>query len=810
MRKHRIENLGLAAIDCIPKFPVAASLPFFFLAAVFLLACGRKTEVKAPLPPSPGPAQSAAGTPPAPETPTYPPPIIPETDAKSRIPVLDIPRGPSIRIGLMTAAKEIRITAPGGFFVQERQADAVRQPVRGDLLIRVEQKGEEASAYYRVQVASFSKQAAAEDLCNQLSDKFRIPVIVNENESLRTYQVRVGEFATSAEARTFATGVLSSFQGAFVVRDAIVNTARKSTLALHGPGGLLRISSAGFLFFPASNMEHLRADAKSYRGILDVRLNNSGLLTLVNQVGMEEYLLGVVPAELSPTTFPEPAALAAQAIAARTYALKNMGRLRAEGYDLTADTRTQVYGGAAEENDLSNSAVASTYGLAIYYQDKLIDAMYTSTCGGKTENFSNVFDAPEVPYLKSVFCAIESDPEAEDGMMLTGSHKLQKMIVSDDGSFANRELELAAILGIIETEALTGEYLSGRPTGKEVADWLSEARKLAGKSTSSAETPARNSVAARAEFLKYAAESFFGAADIDRTVSAADIDYYLNNLKDGNAVPATARKALAYVIRTGQWRPFPDNSARPLEAVLRSDALSIILRWIESAQPSILRKGIFVGFASAASSEGESSMISLKGGNRIQDFLLAPNLSLFRLEQGRIMPVDRLQVIGNEKLNFHLAGDGKIDLLEVELNATGASSDRYSPAAAWDVTMTRTVLAEKLRPLAGNLGEIRDIQPAKLGESGRVVRIRVVGSRGAKELNGYQVRNALGLRDTLFAISRTSDPDGSISHFTFHGHGWGHGVGLCQVGAFGMARAGRSFEEILKTYYTGVEIHKAY
>jgi stage II sporulation protein D len=169
-------------------------------------------------------------------------------------------------------------------------------------------------------------------------------------------------------------------------------------------------------------------------------------------------------------------------------------------------------------------------------------------------------------------------------------------------------------------------------------------------------------------------------------------------------------------------------------------------------------------------------------------------LSLFRLEQGRILPVERLQVIGNEKLNFHVANDGKIDLLEVELNTTGASNDRYSPMAAWDFTMTRAALAEKLRPLAGNLGEIRDIQPAKLGESGRVVRIRVI----------------LSLRDTLFAISRTLDPDGSIGRFTFHGHGWGHGVGLCQVGAFGMARAGRSFEEILKTYYTGVDIRKAY
>ena len=485
--------------------------------------------------------------------------------------------------------------------MQERKPDAVRQPVRGDLLLRMEQAGKESSERYRVQVASFSNPAAAEDLRGQLGEKLRIPVIVHENASLRTFQVHVGEFGNREEARAFATGDLSSFQGAFVVRDEIVDATNKAMLQLRGPEGLSRESSAGYLFFPASDTEHLRVEGKPYRGILDVGSNKSGLITVVNQLGMEEYLLGVVPVELSPTTYPEPAALAAQAIAARTYALKNIGRFRAEGFDLTADTRTQVYGGSAEERELSSSAVARTHGLAIYYQDKLIEAMYTSTCGGRTEDYSNVFDAPEVPYLKSVFCAIESDPDAAGGMLLTGSHELQETVISDDGSVANRELELAGILGIIESDALTGEYLSGHPEPREAADWLSKARKLAGKPATPADRPTHNGVAARAEFLRYAAEFFFGIADIDRTVSTADIDYYLSNLKDGSAVPETARKALAYVIRTGQWRPFPDNSARPLEAVRRSDALSIILRWIESAQPDILRKGVFSGFTSATS-----------------------------------------------------------------------------------------------------------------------------------------------------------------------------------------------------------------
>jgi stage II sporulation protein D len=119
-------------------------------------------------------------------------------------------------------------------------------------------------------------------------------------------------------------------------------------------------------------------------------------------------------------------------------------------------------------------------------------------------------------------------------------------------------------------------------------------------------------------------------------------------------------------------------------------------------------------------------------------------------------------------------------------------------------------MAEKLRGLMGDIGEFRDLKPHKTGESGRAVQIQITGSRGSVVVNGYKLRNAVGLRDTLFTLTRGYNPDGSIASFTFHGRGYGHGVGMCQVGAFGMARAGRSYEEIIKTYYQGVEIRKAY
>jgi stage II sporulation protein D len=144
------------------------------------------------------------------------------------------------------------------------------------------------------------------------------------------------------------------------------------------------------------------------------------------------------------------------------------------------------------------------------------------------------------------------------------------------------------------------------------------------------------------------------------------------------------------------------------------------------------------------------------------------------------------------------------------LNPTGASSDRYSPVAKWDVTISRQTLIEKLRPLTAKIGTFLDMKPSRLGNSGRAIQIELIGSRGSALVRGYKVREALGLKDTLFTVEREYNPDGSIAGFIFHGRGWGHGIGLCQVGAFGMARSGRSYEEILKAYYQGVEIKKAY
>jgi stage II sporulation protein D len=711
---------------------------------------------------------------------------------------------------LATAAKEIRISCSGDFYLRDKAPDAAQRVLRGEAQVRIEQEVEELSAVFRIQVGSFARSEAAEDLGEKLESQFDVPVRIRKNADIGTHQVRVGEFPTKEDAQVFWEILTrEGYSDAFVVQETVSAGGGKAVLAARGSENLLRRSQKGFVFSPASVTSLLAMNGKPYRGILEINLNPSGRITVVNQLGMEEYLLGVVPAEISPKQYPEFAALAAQAIAARTYALKHMGRFRSDGYDLSADTRTQVYGGAAVETEATNKAVLQTSGLAIYHRNNLIDAMYMSTCGGRTEDFSNVFDAAPVPYLQSVFCAVEGGRENGE-TFLEGKHEIDQVVLSGDGNVANRDLEFARVLGLIESDSeMSPDFLGGVIERGEADRWIKNAQRISQRSQSG-EQPLRAEMGTRAGFLQYAAASFFGADEIKRRISSSDVEYYMSNLRDGDAVPESARFALAYLMQRGLWRPNSDNTARPDAPMARVDALFLLSRWVESAKPEILRKGTFVGAMPGKTGEAQDPILNVKWGNHTQEFPLSPQPYLFRLDAGRTTPVNSLKIIGNEKLVFHVNQYGIIDFLEIELNPTGASSDRYSPAATWDVTLSRPAVSEKLRAISGDIGELRDLNPARIGNSGRVVQIRVLGTRKSVVLNGYQVRKALGLRDTLFTLTRELSPDGSVAAFGFHGRGLGHGVGLCQVGAFGMARAGRNYEEILKTYYQGVQIRKAY
>ncbi|MFH1966001.1 MAG: SpoIID/LytB domain-containing protein [Acidobacteriota bacterium] len=157
-------------------------------------------------------------------------------------------------------------------------------------------------------------------------------------------------------------------------------------------------NQTGFRLYPEKG-RLLSMDREFYRGVIDVFINPLGVPVVVNEVGLEDYLKSVVPNEMGPKAYPEIEALKAQAIAARTFAVRELNRNAVHGFDMYGDSRAQNYRGAGSENALSDRAVEETSGIIAVNDEKPILAMYSSTCGGVTEAYHNIFKGPPVPYL---------------------------------------------------------------------------------------------------------------------------------------------------------------------------------------------------------------------------------------------------------------------------------------------------------------------------------------------------------------------------------------------------------------------------
>ncbi|WP_353931930.1 SpoIID/LytB domain-containing protein [Okeanomitos corallinicola TIOX110] len=137
-----------------------------------------------------------------------------------------------------------------------------------------------------------------------------------------------------------------------------------------------------------------------YAGRLNLQPNAYGTYSLVNQVPLETYLRGVVPYEIG--TKAPTASLEAQAIIARTYALRNVRRFAVDNYELCATTHCQVYNGLNAAAKTTDQAIATTRGMVLTYNNELVDALYSSTTGGVTAYFSDVWNGEDRSYLRPV------------------------------------------------------------------------------------------------------------------------------------------------------------------------------------------------------------------------------------------------------------------------------------------------------------------------------------------------------------------------------------------------------------------------
>ena len=503
----------------------------------------------------------------------------------------------------------------------------------------------------------------------------------------------------------------------------------------------------------------------SYRGILLLNATSRGTLHVIDRVNVEEYLKGVVPAEMGPRVYDELEALKAQAVAARTYALKHRGDFAAEGYDLCATPRCQVYGGLAAEQPLSSRAVEETTGEVLVFDEKLADALFTSTCGGRTESASEVFpngSAPR-PYLVSVPCSGETRLEIPGRPVAKGTARTTSLLGA-------RGRALLASLGRDPT-----------PAGLVAA---------------------RNAVRARLGLPpRSGPHALWPASAYSEIVEAAGFGdaALLTEEVEREGAPAAwgakSRAAWALLVRF----QLAGGSALPVARALHPEEAAGLWASLLS------RLGGFEEVEGRLIAASNTELV-VKDSKGRTSYPLVAAPALLAGTQDALTPVVSLRPFPGDRVRL-FARDGKAAGVVQAPAAAAGTNDRESAWVHWTRRFSGEELARKLRERDGSRTGtvVRKIEVLERGLSGRATRVRVTTDAGPVTLKGLEVRFALGLPETLFTLVSGKDEKGGPV-FTFYGRGWGHGVGLCQTGAFGMALSGKTYAEILGRYYPGTEL----
>lgn len=640
---------------------------------------------------------------------------------------------------------------------------------------------------FRIQTSAFETQAAAEAERARLAAAFEAPAVVRYIPDRGSWRVRVGAASDRASlapllARLRGAGMKGIWIAEEPARDVSGVTIRLVDAAYDskttGLSRLIVVPEDGAL---------LRVAGKAYRGIVEIRADAFGSLRAINWIELETYLRGVVPSELGPEVWPQLAALEAQAVAARTYVIANRGQFEEEGFDICATPRCQVYGGTAAEHPLSDRAIAATRGEILTYGGTPIAALYTATCGGHTEDAVEVFPEQAAPYLRGVPCRGESAATATERVVLEG--RPVAAIGNESGDDATRDAALLAAAGVLGLDP-TPELLARPVTGEDLRAWASALARRAGRPIPSGPVGGATTLLAAATTLA----RDLGWGDRTRVLLADEDVPAMTRDPAVEGAPEESRRALAYLVSSGGLRPLPDGTLGIDRPATRARLLPVVARAGEAYEALGLREAVYAGKESEGLRfvQGKGEMILSAGARPF----------LFSASGGKSTATARLELWPGDRVRLRRGDDGRIDFLELRPPLKGASDDRSASVYSWEVRKSRTELDESVgRRLA--VGALKDLLVRRRGVSGRIVELEVVGASASSVVKGFDIRGLLDLRESLAVIEIQRAASGDIQSVLFAGKGWGHGVGLCQVGAYGMALRGADYRKILQHYYAG-------
>jgi stage II sporulation protein D len=198
--------------------------------------------------------------------------------------------------------------------------------------------------------------------------------------------------------------------------------------------------------------------------------------------------------------------------------------------------------------------------------------------------------------------------------------------------------------------------------------------------------------------------------------------------------------------------------------------------------------------------------LAVRSGKEDKIYELPAGIAAFR-RQGEDLWSSGLSLVPGDRLTLFWQGDRLVALTQ-ELDLDGVAFDRSSPYSSWSRFRTDSQLASQVNTRFPGF-EFATFEILERGPSGRVGRIRLFDDQGRKaEVEGLAIRWTLDVPDTLFTAKRL-EPKNREPGWLFTGRGFGHGVGMCQIGSYGMAQRGHTYREILTHYYTGVELGRA-
>ncbi len=696
---------------------------------------------------------------------------------------------PIIRIGLGVNLRDLLIRSSSGMKIYEVNGGYT---LLGDDVEEARIKGEREALTEKfvLLVAQTDDRNGAEKIASALREKTSVRVFVEEAREAGSggvFQVKLGDYLTQGYAlaemsRLNALGM----KDVWVVREVVtLEESKPQWILIENALQSLGLDSVLY-FIPSHPQSVLSYNGRNYRGILILRSTPKGIV-LVNLLNLEDYLKGVVPGELSPDQFGEIEALKAQAVAARTYAIKNMGQYKALGYDLSDTPSSQVYGGLDAERPLSTRAVDETRGEVIRYRGELINALYMSTCGGMTENVENIFSGRPEAYLKSIECAYEKRPEWQ----IEGSQFIVPIPAA--GRDVSPILAELISLRVLPFRADPSFFNESCPFVEAVAS-VRQALRAAGKTADGfSPQPSALDFPGLAGLL---VSAFGWQGHVENLLLPSEVNFIL---KDVAGVKVRDRNNLAYCLQMGIFPFLTDGPQSVGRAATRAEVAFALSRAL-SGYGDPYHEGLFRGSVAGT--------IEVEENTQHRNLKFAQQMFLLRNLEGSRSFAGRLTLLGGEKLRW-LERDGELQLLEVPFPAGTNVLDRASRFNRWQVRKSR----EELEAVINQhypIGSLIDIAVRKRGPSHRVLELLMTGTERQTVARGLRIRTALGLRDILFEVDREYDAEGRVTHFVFSGRGWGHGVGLCQVGAYGMAQAGAQYRDILKKYYRGVRIDKIF